>query len=72
MTNGTYGPPPHVNRLEAETVTFTGGSGRFAGVSGVLTGAGHTVVVSVDPATSIAHRKATDKQIGTLTFPSKL
>ena len=62
----------HVNRFPGETFTFTGGTGRFAGVTGVLTGTGASKVVAVDPATGITHKHATDKSVGTLTFRSKL
>jgi hypothetical protein len=64
--------PGHVNRWQDETEIFTGGTGRYAGVSGVLTGTASTVVASVDPATGIVHKKVTNKEVGTLTFPSKL
>jgi hypothetical protein len=64
--------PGHVNRWEDETETFTGGTGRYVGVSGVLTGTATTVVTSVDPMTGIAHKEVTNKEVGTLTFPSKL
>jgi hypothetical protein len=62
----------HVNRWQEVTETFTGGTGRYVGVSGVLTGTTTTVVTSVDPMTGIAHKKVTNKEVGTLTFPSKL
>ena len=52
------------------TETFTGGTGRYVGVSGVLTGTTTTVVTSVDPMTGIAHKKVTNKEVGTLTFPT--
>ena len=64
--------PGHVNRWQEMTETFTGGTGRYDGVSGVLTGTATTVVTSVDPVTGIAHKKVTNKHVGTLTFPSKL
>lgn len=62
----------HVNRFPDETYTFTNGTGRFTRVTGVLTGTGASKVVTVDPATGITHKTATDKAVGTLTFPSKL
>ena len=62
----------HVNRFPGSTDTFTGGTGKFRGVSGTLTGDGQTVVLSVDPATGIAHKRGTSTESGTLTFPRKL
>jgi hypothetical protein len=62
----------HVNRFPGETYTFTEGTGRFRGVSGALTGAGQSMVLSVDANTGIAHKKGTDTSTGTLTFPRKL
>jgi hypothetical protein len=64
--------PGHVNRWVTETERFTGGTGRFAGVNGVLEGTATTVVASDDPATGVVHKKVTNKEVGTLTFPSKL
>ena len=61
----------HANRYPA-TYTFTGGTGRFAGVTGVLTATATTTTVNVDPATGTAHSKFASKAVGTLTFPSKL
>jgi hypothetical protein len=61
----------HANRYPA-TYTFTGGTGHFAGVSGVLIGTATTITVEVDPATGTAHSKFASKAVGTLTFPSKL
>lgn len=62
----------HVNRFPGETYTFTGGTGRFTGVTGTLNGEGRSIVLSVDPATGITHKKGTDKAAGTLAFPRKL
>jgi hypothetical protein len=62
----------HVNRFPGETYTFTGGTGRFKGVSGVLTGEAFSKVVAVDPATGIVHKTGSDEAAGTLTFRSKL
>ena len=62
----------HVNRFPGETYTFTGGTGRFKGASGALTGEGSSKVVAVDPATGIVHKTGSDKAVGTLTFRSKL
>jgi hypothetical protein len=62
----------HVNRFPGEIYTFTRGTGRFAGVKGLLNGVGMSVVVSVDAATGITHKKGTDKAVGKLTFRSKL
>jgi hypothetical protein len=61
----------HANRYPA-TYTFTGGTGHFAGVSGVLIGTATTITVEVDRATGTAHSKFASKAVGTLTFPSKL
>jgi hypothetical protein len=61
----------HANRYPA-TYTFTGGTGPFAGVTGVLTATATTTTVDVDPATGTAHSKFASKAVGTLTFPSKL
>jgi hypothetical protein len=61
----------HANRYPA-TYTFTGGTGHFAGVTGVLTAAATTTTVKVDPATGTAHTKFASTAVGTLTFPSKL
>jgi hypothetical protein len=83
LTGTNYSPgvqpdptPPHtvghVNRFPGSTDTFTGGTGKFRGVSGTLTGDGQTVVLSVDPATGIAHKRGTSTESGTLTFPRKL
>jgi hypothetical protein len=83
LTGTNYSPgvqpdptPPHtvghVNRFPGSTDTFTGGTGKFRGVSGTLTGSGQTVVLSVDPATGIAHKRGTSTESGTLTFPRKL
>jgi len=83
LTGTNYSPgvqpdptPPHtvghVNRFPGSTDTFTGGTGKFRGVNGTLTGDGQTVVLSVDPATGIAHKRGTSTESGTLTFPRKL
>jgi len=61
----------HANRYP-QTYTFTGGTGRFAGVTGVLTGTTTTTTVSVDPATGVAHVQFISESVGTLTFKSKL
>jgi len=61
----------HVNRFEV-TDTFTGGTGKFRGVKGTLTGTSQTEVIAVDPATGIAHKRVTGSESGTLTFPRKL
>ena len=61
----------HANRYPA-TYTFTGGSGRFAGVTGNLTATVTTTQVEVDRSTGTAHSKFASKSAGTLTFPSKL
>jgi hypothetical protein len=61
----------HANRYPA-TYTFTGGTGHFAGVTGVLTATETTITVEVDPTTGTAHSNFASKVVGTLTFPSKL
>jgi hypothetical protein len=61
----------HANRYPA-TYTFTGGTGRFAGVTGSLMATATTITVRVDRATGTAHSKFASKSVGTLTFPSKL
>ena len=61
----------HANRYPA-TYTFTGGTGHFVGVIGVLIGTATTITVEVDPATGAAHSKFASKAVGKLTFPSKL
>jgi hypothetical protein len=61
----------HANRYPA-TYTFTGGTGHFAGVTGVLTATATTITVEVDSATGTAHSKFASKTVGTLTFSSKL
>ena len=61
----------HANRYPA-TYTFTGGTGHFAGVTGVLISTATTITVEVDPATGTAHSKFASKAVGKLTFPSKL
>jgi hypothetical protein len=61
----------HANRYPA-TYTFTGGTGRFAGVTGSLMATTTTTTVEVDRATGNAHSKFASKSVGTLTFPSKL
>jgi hypothetical protein len=48
------------------------GTGKFRGVSRTLTGDGQTLALSVDPVTSITHKRGTSTQSGTLTFPRKL
>jgi hypothetical protein len=60
----------HANRYPA-TYTFTGGTGQFAGVTGVLTATATTITVGVDPTTGTAHSKFAGEAVGTLTFPSK-
>jgi hypothetical protein len=61
----------HANRYP-ETYEFTGGTGRFSGVTGVLTGTRTTLIVSVDPATGVAHSQFSGRSVGRLTFQSKL
>ena len=61
----------HANRYPA-TYTVTGGTGRFAGGTGVLNATATRTTVSVNPATGVAHTKYASTATGTLTFPSKL
>jgi hypothetical protein len=61
----------HANRYPA-TYTFTGGTGRFAAVTGSLMATATTITVRVDRATGTAHSKFASKSVGTLTLPSKL
>jgi hypothetical protein len=61
----------HANRYPA-TYTVTGGTGRFAGGTGVLNATATRTTVSVSPATGVAHTKYASTAAGTLTFPSKL
>jgi hypothetical protein len=62
----------HVNRFLDLTFTVTAGTGRFAGVNGALNGSLASRVVAVDAATGMAHKHATSRSAGALTFPSKL
>ncbi len=62
----------HTIFFAGEIDTFTGGTGRFAGVTGILTGQRTHVVGAVDPATGIVRTKVTSKVVGTLTVLSKL
>lgn len=61
----------HANRYPA-TYTFTGGTGRFAGVTGNLMATATTTKVEVDRSTGTAHSKFASRSAGRLTFPSKL
>jgi hypothetical protein len=61
----------HANRY-VQTYTFTGGTGRYTAVTGVLIGSTTSISVSVDRATRIAHTKFNAKAVGRLTFGSKL
>jgi hypothetical protein len=61
----------HANRYPA-TYTVTGGTGRFAGVAGVLASTATTTRVNVDPETGTAHSRFANTAVGNLTFPSKL
>ena len=61
----------HANRYPA-TYTVTGGTGRFAGGTGVLNATATRTTVSVNSATGVAHTKYASTAAGTLTFPSKL
>jgi len=58
----------HVNRFPP-TITFTRGTGRFAGVTGTLTGEDRSTVVGVDEATGIVHKTGgPTTYTGTVTF----
>jgi len=61
----------HANRYPA-TYTFTAGTGRFAGVAGVLTATATTTTVDIAPKTGTAHTRFRSTSTGSLTFPSKL
>jgi hypothetical protein len=61
----------HANRYPA-TYTVTGGTGRFAGGTGVLNATATRTTVSISPATGVAHTKYASTAAGTLTFPSTL
>jgi hypothetical protein len=61
----------HANRYP-ETYTFTAGTGRFTGVTGVLNGTTTTTTVTVAPTTGIAHTQLTSQSTGTLTFKTTL
>ena len=61
----------HANRYPA-TYTVTGGTGRFAGGTGVLNSTATRTTVSVNPTTGVAHTKYASTATGTLTFSSKL
>jgi hypothetical protein len=61
----------HANRYPA-TYTVTGGTGRFAGGTGVLNATATRTTVSVSPPTGVAHTKYASTAAGMLTFPSKL
>src|SRR5262249_33112580 len=71
LTHANRDPPTPATR-SPPTHPFTAGSGRFVGVTGVLTAATTTTTVDVAPATGAAHTKFTSASTGTLTFPSKL
>jgi hypothetical protein len=61
----------HVNRF-VSTYTFTDGTKRFTGVTGVLKGTGTSTVLGVDANTGIAHKKTAGTFTGTLSFPTGL
>jgi len=61
----------HANRYP-ETYTFTAGTGRFAGVTGVLNATATTTTVTVASTTGIAHAKFTSQSTGTLSFKTPL
>jgi hypothetical protein len=59
----------HANRYPA-TYTFTGGTGRFTGVTGTLTATATSTTVELDPATGTAHSRFASTAKGNLTFPT--
>jgi hypothetical protein len=59
----------HANRYPA-TYTFTGGTGRFAGVTGTLTATATSTTVEPDPATGTAHSRFASTAKGNLRFPA--
>jgi hypothetical protein len=64
-----FGPPfpqvGHVNRF-SDVLTVTGGSGRFAGATGHLTGVTVTTIVVSDPATSFIKKTVSEVAVGTI------
>jgi hypothetical protein len=61
----------HVNQFQP-TWTVVEGTGRFAGITGTLSGTFKTTVVEVDSDTGVIHRKAGGSVSGKLTFPTRL
>jgi hypothetical protein len=55
----------HVRRFP-HTMTLTSGTGRFAEITGELTGEFTSTVVGIDPATGIVHRRAAGEFTGNL------
>jgi hypothetical protein len=53
------------------TLTAVEGTGRFAGITGTLSGTFKTTVVEVDSDTGVIHRKAGGSATGKLTFPAR-
>jgi hypothetical protein len=60
----------HVNRFQPR-LTVTEGTGRFARITGTLSGTFKTTVVEVDSDTGVIHRKAGGSASGKLTFPAR-
>jgi hypothetical protein len=59
----------HVNRFPT-TITLTGGTGHFAGVTGTLSAEDKSTVVGVDSTTGIVHKTGgPTAYTGTVTFP---
>src|SRR5262249_60539592 len=61
----------HANRYPA-TYAFTAGTGRFAGVTRVLTATATRTTVDVAPPTGTAHANCRRTSTGSVTFPSQL
>jgi hypothetical protein len=57
----------HANRYPA-SFAITGGTGRFAGATGVLTTTATTSAVSIDSGTRVAHTHVTTTAVGSVTL----
>jgi hypothetical protein len=60
----------HVNQFQP-TLTVMEGTGRFAKITGTLSGTFKTTVVDVDSDAGVIHRKAGGSASGKLTFPTR-